>query len=424
MKPLVLIPQYFGSLVFDRRSSRYMPFDSECTALLEAAAETAWHRLLEGEHDRRAAFFEYFAERDFFGPGGRCSIDVLDAEPPPDHLLGPLAVHLEVIARCNLKCSHCFAGVLPRPGKPLQLDELEVLFADLARIGSFRLGLTGGEPLMRRDLFDIIDAATDAGLHPCLTTNGLLVNETIARAFGERDLVWLNVSLDGATAASNDAIRGAGTFDRVRAKLRILAEHARFTLAFTITRDNVGEVEACARLAREVGAHNAVFRPVYPAGVANEHLELMPTFEDYSDALDALSTCLQPDEGVRAIDPFSPQARQAGQARVLTNDGCGAGNLVASINVEGAVNPCSFLGPALETESIRRRSFSEIWSHSETFRNFRALPGGPGRFGGGCRARSQVLAGDLNAPDPWHDAYLARRDLRHPLANVIVGDRS
>jgi MoaA/NifB/PqqE/SkfB family radical SAM enzyme len=420
MKPLVVIPQYFGALVFDRRTSRYMPFDAECTALLRACHAQPWPRVLHGAHDPRRAFFEAFEAQGFFGADQRLCGTFLDAAPPPDHLLGPLAVHLEVIARCNLQCRHCFAGVLPRGDAPLSLTEMSTLFADLASIGSFRLGLTGGEPLMRRDLFDIVDAATDAGLHPCLTTNGLLITEDIARKFGERSLVWLNVSLDGATAATNDAIRGAGTYDRVLRKLRLLGEHARFTLAFTITRHNVEEVEACAALAREVGAHTAVFRPVYPAGVANENLELMPSFEAYTDALTSLSQCLAPDEAIRAIDPFSPQARQARQSQVYTNEGCGAGNLVASINVEGAVNPCSFLGPKLDAESIRTRPFSEIWSDSDVFRRFRALPKGEGHFQGGCRARSQVLAGDLNAPDPWHDAYLERSEALHPLSNIVV----
>ncbi|MCA9687422.1 MAG: LON peptidase substrate-binding domain-containing protein, partial [Myxococcales bacterium] len=150
----------------------------------------------------------------------------------------------------------------------LSVDDCDRLFAELASLGSFRLGLTGGEPLLRKDLLEILDAATDRGLHPCLTTNALLIDETMARELGRRDLVWLNVSLEGATARSNDRVRGLGTFTEVKRRLRLLAEHARFTLAFTITRDNAEEVEACAALAHELGAHTAVFRPLYPVGVA------------------------------------------------------------------------------------------------------------------------------------------------------------
>ncbi len=135
----------------------------------------------------------------------------MDVDVPTDHLVGPLAVHLEVVAACNLTCTHCFADVLPRQEKYLTLDELDQLFASLARMGSFRLGLTGGEPLLRPDLFDIIDAATSYGLQPCITTNGLLITKEVAREFGRRELVWLNVSLEGATAETNDLVRGKGT---------------------------------------------------------------------------------------------------------------------------------------------------------------------------------------------------------------------
>src|SRR5262249_58465182 len=122
------------------------------------------------EREAVRAFVDCFYRKGFFGLDGRLAADVLPVDVPPDHLVGPLAVHLEVVAACNLTCSHCFSGTLPRNHHPLILSELEVLFGDLARLGSFRLGLTGGEPLLRKDLFDIVDAATGRGLHPCLTT--------------------------------------------------------------------------------------------------------------------------------------------------------------------------------------------------------------------------------------------------------------
>lgn len=171
--PLVLIPQHFGSLLFDRRSSRYLPFDVETTALLRRSLADPFESLIaEADGERRADridFFEYFEELGMFRPDGRLAGVELDADPPADHLLGPLAVHLEIIAACNLRCTHCFAGELPRKTE-LTLAEMDRLFAELAALGSFRLGLTGGEPLLRKDLLDILDAATEHGLHPCLTT--------------------------------------------------------------------------------------------------------------------------------------------------------------------------------------------------------------------------------------------------------------
>jgi len=385
VRPLVVIPQHFGSLVFDRRTSTYAPFDHDATALLVRALATSARELGVPE------FVATFERAGYFRPDGRLAGTLLAATPPPDHLLGPLATHVEVIAACNLTCRHCFAGELPRKTS-LTLGELDRLFGELAALGSFRLGLTGGEPLLRKDLLDIIDAALAHGLHPCLTTNGLLLDERLARELGRRELVWLNVSLDGATAATSDAVRGSGTFDAVVAKLRAVGRHMRFSLAFTITSASASEVEACAELARALGAYTAVFRPLYPVGVAREHGELMPSFAQYTGALGRLMDC-----------GWSPGLRADTQAVTYRGPGCGAANLIASVSASGDVNPCSFLGAAFESGNVRERPFGEIWRAGHAFRRLREARG---EFRGGCRARALAAHGDAFARDPWHDAWL------------------
>jgi radical SAM protein with 4Fe4S-binding SPASM domain len=428
-KPLVLVPQYFGSLVFDRRTSRYLPFDREATELLLALHRAPIDRVLTAapDGDERAArerFIACYYAHGFFGLDGRLAADVLDVDVPTDHLVGPLAVHLEVIAACNLTCSHCFAGRLPRNHQPLTLPEMDGLFADLARLGSFRLGLTGGEPLLRKDLFDVLDAATGRGLHPCLTTNGLLVTEQTARELGRRPLVWLNVSLEGPSAESNDAVRGAGTFAAVMEKLKLLGRHARFTLAFTVMRTNAHLVKECAELAYRVGAHTAVFRPLYPAGVALDHPELMPTFAQYTAALRDLTGMDSPGSDLRALDPFGPETR--GRPQIHTSPTCGAGQHVCSISVQGDVSPCSFLGTTFNTGNIRETPFEVIWRTGGQMRRMRR-PADPTGFQGGCRARAQAFAGSADAPDPWLQAYQhpdgGARPL-HPAANVAVERRA
>jgi radical SAM protein with 4Fe4S-binding SPASM domain len=427
MTPLVIVPQHFGSMVFDRRTSRYAPFDHQTTEILvRALGVPVWR--LAADSSEVADFIACFERAGYFTPDGYLAGTLLPAVPPDGHLLGPLAVHVEVIAACQLSCAHCFAGELPRK-TTLATPELDRVFGELAALGSFRLGLTGGEPLLRKDLFEVIDAALAHGLHPCLTTNGLLLDEELARALGSRDLVWLNVSLDAATAATNDRVRGAGTFDAVVERLRRFGKHMRFTLAFTITSDNAGEALACADLARELGAHTAVFRPVYPVGTARSHPALMPSFDQYTGALAKLA-------GEHA---FSPTERVESQAITYSGPGCGAANLVASISSAGDVNPCSFLGADFESGNVRDRPFVEIWNAGQAFLRLRA---GNEAFRGGCRARSLAAHGDVHARDPWHDAWLGAeraapqepgerlriagrsapgdRDGEHPLANLHV----
>jgi radical SAM protein with 4Fe4S-binding SPASM domain len=409
--PFVLVPQYFGSTVFDRSTSKYLPFDQPATELLDRLRGEPFDAVLAAEEDderRRelTGFFEDFYGLGFFSLQGRFLGTKLDVDPAHDHLTGPLAVHLEIAAACNLTCTHCFAGELPRRERALTLEELDRLFATLAAMGAFRLGLTGGEPLLRRDLFEIIDLAADHGLHPCITTNALLMTEQIAREFGRRELVWLNVSLEGATDVTNDAVRGRGTFDRVLENLAMLARHSRFTLAFTVMRSNLAEMEQCAELACRVGAQSAVFRPLYPVGTARHHLELMPTFAEYSNALERLSAASAGAQ-LCAIDPFGPQVRAEGQAVTHSNHGCGAGNQVCSISISGDVNPCSFLGSAFVAGNIRERPFPEIWHNSHGFARMRnRVPAagqecGSGEFCGGCRARALAFNGSVDAPDPW-----------------------
>jgi radical SAM protein with 4Fe4S-binding SPASM domain len=419
-KPLALVPQFFGCLVFDRRSSRYLPFDREATDLLLALARRPVGDVLAGvpDEEERAAilgFFDCFYRRGFFGVDGRLAADVLGVDVPADHLVGPLAVHLEVVAACNLACTHCFAGELPRNQHPLSVAEMDGLFADLAGLGSFRLGMTGGEPLLRKDLFDVLDAATGRGLHPCLTTNGLLLTEDVARELGRRPLVWLNVSLEGPDAATNDAVRGAGSFDAVIDKLRLLRRHARFTLAFTVLSSNAHRARECAELACRVGAHTAVFRPLYPAGTALHHLDLMPSFGQYSGALHALAEWDGEGADLHGLDPFSPASRADSQPEVHTSHGCGAGRHVCSVSVQGDVNPCSFLGREFETGNVRQTPFEVIWRSGQQMRRLREESG---EFRGGCRARAKVFAGAVDAADPWMDEHLRAGASPHPGDNV------
>jgi radical SAM protein with 4Fe4S-binding SPASM domain len=430
-KPLVLIPQWFGCLIFDRRTSRYLPFDREASNLLRQLSQEPIDTVLAqlpSRMDQEAVerFVDCFYERGFFTLAGRLAAEVLDIDVPADHLAGPLAVHLEIVAACNLTCKHCFAGVLPRNHNPLSLPELHVLFHDLARMGSFRLGLTGGEPLLRKDLFDILDAATEQGLHPCLTTNGMLITEESAREFGRRKLVWLNVSLEGPDAETNDAIRGHGTFAKVINNLRLLRRHARFTLAFTVLRTNAHLVQQCAKLACQVGAHTAVFRPLYPVGIAKKHPELMPSFAQYAGALRELAGMDRQDADLTELDPFGPEQRAPTQPQIHTSHTCGAGNHVCSISVQGDVNPCSFLGTAFNGGNLRETPFPILWRTSRQFARMRRQPsnGCEGGFQGGCRARAQTLAGSVDAPDPWYEQYLLSKHRAegslHPASNLEV----
>lgn len=398
--PWVLVPQWFGSLLFERETARYFPVDREITALLIAArdAPVSIADLAPDRRDGAVGFIEHWSARGLFRLDDTLAADVLPFAPPHGHLSAPLVTHLEVNAVCNLACVHCFAGELPRKERALDLRELEVLFSDMAAVGALRLALSGGEPLMRKDLYELIDLAIAQGIRTSITTNGMFIDEHHARELARRSVLWLSVSLDGATRATNDAIRGEGVFDAVIEKCALLRGRVPFSLAMTVTSTNAHEARAFGELARAVGATAAVMRPLYPAGMARERLDLVPSFAQFRAAVAALH------EGASAVDgcamPYGPAERERDRAEVVGNLGCGAGTTLAAISSSGTMSACSFLGPAFDGPSIRDRSFVSIWNESQKFQQFRS-PSALDRFDGGCRARALAHSGDAFAPDPW-----------------------
>ncbi|MFX1254028.1 MAG: radical SAM protein [Promethearchaeota archaeon] len=417
--PLILIPQHFGSIVYDHRTYQYMPFDMEATKLLMRLKFTSITHILDELNDQNYKrqiwhFFEQFYKLGFFTIDQRFAGAILDVNSPPDRLVGPLSLHLEVIDECNLKCKHCSTGKLPRNEQPLTLGELDKLFKSMRNIGTFRLGLTGGEPLLRRELFEIIDLAVAHELSPCLTTNGLLLTEEIVKELGKHKLAWFNVSLEGASPQTHDFIRGKGTFNEVIKHISILSEYCRFSLAFTLMKTNLHEVRACAELARCFGAEAAVFRPLYPVGTAYQHLDLMPSFSEYINALKVLSD-MKDDPKTNGfvqlcnIHPWGPETRRSSQSIIYTNFGCGAGNVTCSVSVSGDVSPCSYLNPDYIAGNIKKDSLEDIWNNSPIFRQLRSLKGNNtckkcndyAICRGGCRARALALNGSINASDPF-----------------------
>jgi MoaA/NifB/PqqE/SkfB family radical SAM enzyme len=206
-----------------------------------------------------------------------------------------------------------------------------------------------------------------------------------------------------------------------------LRRHARFTLAFTVLSSNAHLARECAELAYRVGAHTAVFRPLYPVGTASHHLDLMPTFGQYTGALRELTEMDVPGADLHGLDPFSPESRAPTQPQVHTTHACGAGNHVCSVSVQGDVSPCSFLGPAFQGGNIRETPFEVLWRTSPVFAHLRR-PLTNGGFRGGCRARAQTFAGSADAPDPWFEEFLeqdpgAAATALHPGANVEATTR-
>jgi len=159
---------------------------------------------------------------------------------------------------CNLACEHCLVGSGPEGDRGMEAERVAALVDEAAALGAGRFYFTGGEPFYRAGIFDLVERVTRRhGRELRVLTNGLLFHGAIRERLEaqDRERLRLQVSLDGATALTNDPVRGAGTYPRILAGIRVLVEAGFATTVSTvITRENVGEMADMVRLVGELGA--------------------------------------------------------------------------------------------------------------------------------------------------------------------------
>lgn len=335
-------------------------------------------------------------------------------------------------ARCNLACRHCYAHAGPAPAADeLSGAEARALIDDLAAFGSPVLLFSGGEPLLRDDLIDLIAYAVGRGLRAVVSSNGTLIDAETARRLKSAGTAYVGISLDGLRETHDRFCGQAGAFERTLAGIRAAREAGIKTgLRLTLTQANLGDLDGVFELIRREGIPRVCFyHLVYSGrGAALRGDDL--THAQTRDAVDRIITFAAEsrDVGKRrevlTVDnhcdgPFlylrmRREGRQnAGVALDLlrANGGNASGVAIAGVNWDGAVFPDQFwrehpLG------SIRERPFSAIWAddsmdwldrlrHREDHLNARCMGC---RFldvcRGNFRARAEAALGDPWACDP------------------------
>jgi mycofactocin biosynthetic radical S-adenosylmethionine protein MftC len=320
-------------------------------------------------------------------------------------LRAPVNITWEVTSDCNLSCRHCLSADLRQAGPPdLGYDECLAVVDELARLGVFQVNFGGGEPFLRPDFLDLLDYAQRRGITTCVSTNGSLLSEVTARHLARMPLCYLQVSLDGATAETNDAIRGRGAFAcALAAAERLAAAGLRgFSLNMVVTRLNFEELDAFCALAESYGAKARLSR-LRPSGRARE------VWQDYRlsrPQLAALSEFLGRRPEVLTGDSFFPLAPES-RARLGLNM-CGAAGMTLALSPGGDVYPCAFLSePAFLAGNVRERSLVDIYRDSVVLGLFRDLdPAACSACArlpvchGGCPAVAYFLTRSLDSPDP------------------------
>ncbi|RKX79596.1 MAG: 12,18-didecarboxysiroheme deacetylase [Spirochaetes bacterium] len=355
----------------------------------------------------------------------------------PSHLLQfsedkkPVVVW-NVGQRCNLRCIHCYSQSKDREYEgELNTEEGKRLLKDLAEFGSPVILFSGGEPLMRPDIFELVEYARLSGLRAVLSTNGTLITRDVARELKSLGLSYVGVSLDGLEAV-NDSFRGVkGAFHKAVAGIRNCKEEGiKVGLRFTINRRNAREIPGIFKLLEEEDIPRVCFYHLVYSGrgsnLIKEDLlreETRKTVALIMDLTRDLFDRGKPKE-VLTVDNHAdgvylylrlqkedPEKAETVLSLLTMNGGNSSGEGIACVSWNGEVHADQFLRH-YSFGNVKDRPFGEIWTDTGNkllamFKKKKLHVKGrcaKCRFlhicGGNFRARAEAVTGDLWAEDP------------------------
>lgn len=314
-----------------------------------------------------------------------------------------LIIAWELTAACNLSCRYCRASASHEPDQgELDTDEAKRFVESIAPLKPMLI-LSGGEPLLRPDLFQIIRLAVSLGIRVSLASNGTLITSGLAEEIADSGVSRVSISLDGADATMHDHGRGQGSFERSIKGIENLRGRVDFQINFTVTQKNQSELIRIFDLAEKLGAAALHIFFLVPTGRGREEdvitpvrqEEMLRQIEGEMDrrTLEVQVTCA----------PQYARLKKPGHGR--GSGGCLAGRRFVFVSRKGEVYPCGYL--PLRVGSVREKNFIEIWENSPELQALREgrLKGKCGRCEfsrscGGCRARAYALTGDYLQSDP------------------------
>lgn len=298
----------------------------------------------------------------------------------------PFSLFLSVTSRCNLACQHCAVYSDRFDYEPDLATEQWLKFADeIADLKIFRVKISGGEPFVREDIFDILDSLYKKPLRISINTSGTLINEEKARRISEYldKLDDIMVSLDGAEPGTFDALRGQGAFEKAVPGIAHLVRFVGKICAYcTVTRHNFRELRKIAKLANEIGITSIKYNELLPEGrglkyqkelqldpgektrVIEELREIRKEFPFISGTYFQIYDIF---EKIRSVSPEELKNMEPGQNPL---SGCGALTSECAVRPDGWATPCDRL-PELRAAKILETPLDIIWRESDTFAEFR-----------------------------------------------------
>ncbi len=348
----------------------------------------------------------------------------------PQKMPAPFLIVWNFTNMCNLRCKHCYQRAdRPLPDE-LSLKEKLMLVDQLDKAGVAAIALSGGEPTIHPDFYRIVSEISSRGIYAAVATNGWVFadmrNLVKAKKAGLR---YVEVSIDSADPKKHDWFRGVpGSWERaVRALKNAVKLGISSTLAVTLTKVNIDEVEDLIDLAEEIGVQRIVFFNFVPVGRGKDNVWLDLDPLEREEVLRKLFREMKRRKGLQIIST-APQygrvsmqmsgGKEVAPTHFYVGDdpivkavaefvgGCGAGRIYAAIQPNGDVTPCVFM--PITVGNIREKPFWDIWTNTPLFNLLRdrdKLKGFCRRCPyrnvcAGCRARAYGYYNDPMAPDP------------------------
>lgn len=312
---------------------------------------------------------------------------------------------------CNLKCKHCYRDAGDKATKELSTAEAKTLIDQIVKTGFRIMIFSGGEPLMRPDMIELVGYASSKGLRPVLGTNGTLLTPETVKALKEVGALRVGISLDSLDEARHNEFRGhPDAFAMTMAGIEnCRAGGLDFQIHTTVTQMNKNEVLNMTDWCEANGAkgHHVFF--LVPTGRGKEIEETTLHTDEYEGLLTALME-KQKHTSVEIKPTCAPQFMRIAQDQGLHlrySRGCLAGISYCIISPIGDVQACPYL--PVVSGNVRETPFDELWRNDEIFRQFRKEKP-KGSCGvckhydicGGCRARAYYYTGgDYLAEEPW-----------------------
>jgi GeoRSP system radical SAM/SPASM protein len=323
------------------------------------------------------------------------------------HLASPVTVNWGITARCNFVCSHCFSRLDQAP--ELSTDDARRVIDILAGHSVMFLNYGTGEPLLRKDLFELTAYAAGKGLKVTMNSNGSLIDEAAADRIRDAGFHGVGISIDSADPATHDAFRRMpGSFDKAVRAARLLRERGvPLSISSVICKINHEGFGELVELARALGAHTIDlhnFKCSGMGGLNKEQLDLSP--EEWKAFYQA---AVPMREAVRDIeiafdDPILSLLGAEDKEALVAGSVCG--KLSLYVKPDGEVTPCGFIPVTIG--HILKDDFGRMWESSPVLDHLRHKSAtgkcsGCSKFSaclGGCTARALAVYGSLEAPDP------------------------